>query len=167
MKDRKVVEKKVVSALNELLEKDKILLKINVEEETISHKLAMYLEKEFSGFDVDVEYNRQGKTVDIVKKLYMAGFDADSYGYKNVLPDIVIHNRGDNDKNTLVIEVKKSKNTGHPFDKDKEKLKAFVNNIEGGFNYNFGLFLYLFTGDDFDKKINAGENWYILEWFQG
>lgn len=43
---------KLNNALSELFKKDKILIKNNINERTISHRLAIYLQKEFQDYDV-------------------------------------------------------------------------------------------------------------------
>lgn len=48
-------------ALQEFWEKDICLLGYTANERSITHRLAIYLEKYFSGYDVDCEYNRAGE----------------------------------------------------------------------------------------------------------
>lgn len=57
--------------LQKLRRLDKYLLDINVNERTITHKLAEYLGEHIPEFDVDCEYNRfeHNDTDDIVKRL--------------------------------------------------------------------------------------------------
>ena len=62
----KEVKSHVEKALNLLLEQDKFLLLNNLNERTISHKLAEYLQREFSSWNVDCEYNRN---FDRIKKI--------------------------------------------------------------------------------------------------
>ncbi len=45
-------------ALDMLLSKDNYIIKIDVNERTITHRLARYLEDYFPDWNVDVEYNR-------------------------------------------------------------------------------------------------------------
>ncbi len=54
------IENKVRQAIQVLLEKDRLLLELNVNERSITHKLAEYLQVEFPGCHVDCEYNRDG-----------------------------------------------------------------------------------------------------------
>ena len=56
--DFEVIETIVHSALNKLKQQDHQLLEISINERTISHKLAEYMQKEFSDLFVDCEYNR-------------------------------------------------------------------------------------------------------------
>ena len=79
-------------------------------------------------------------------KLIWENKDADT-----IYPDIIVHNRGTQENNILIIEVKKSSNqdTG---DSDKKKIKELMNRP---FNYNFGLFLRIDLDGEDDN----------LEWF--
>jgi len=52
------IERKVKSCLQILREQDKYLLDNDLNERTITHKLATYLQEEFQEFNVDCEYNR-------------------------------------------------------------------------------------------------------------
>lgn len=52
------VKKALNEALYKFLQNEIYLLRFNVNERSISHKLAIYLEPYFSGWDVDCEYNR-------------------------------------------------------------------------------------------------------------
>lgn len=56
--DQIKVHKKVEKAINILSKNDAFLLEGNVNERSISHKLAEYLQQEFNDWNVDYEYNR-------------------------------------------------------------------------------------------------------------
>ena len=136
------IKTKIQIALEILYEKDMFLLKNDVNERSISHKLAEYIQQQFSEYHVDCEYNRVGSlTVDeeyFNKKLRL---------YKNikclngetVYPDIIIHKRGQRD-NLLVIEIKKTSKGLNVLD-DYKKILGFL--TKGDFKYRFGLFLRL------------------------
>jgi len=55
------IKEKVEYCLQILREKDRDLLDIDVNERTITHKLAEYLQNQFPSYDVDCEYNRYEK----------------------------------------------------------------------------------------------------------
>jgi hypothetical protein len=65
--------------------------------------------------------------------------------YVSVLPDVIVHWRGENNRNLLIIEAKKS-NDGRPGGekKDKEKLVAFADNAR--YKYKVGVFVRFYTG---------------------
>ena len=68
----------------------------DIHEQALSHRLAYHLENSnfFTGYNVDCEYNRHG---DDTKE--------DSEG--RFRPDIIIHVRGNDDDNLIMIETKK------------------------------------------------------------
>lgn len=125
------VKKRFFSALGTLKAKDAFLLENNVHERSIAHRLAVYLEEGFFGYDVDVEYNRHG--IEIKKQS----------GPRRVFPDIIVHKRGDNDNNILVIELKTQNRNNK---KDLEKLREFTKK-NGEYAYKLGVFVRLVSGN--------------------
>ena len=102
------------------------------QERALAARLAFYLQKDLSGWNVDCEYNRQGMGTD--PKQTSAG--------DTKRPDIVIHRRGLLEKpdNLLYIEVKiENADTWE----DKPKVKEFTSppSRERTFQYQFGLLL--------------------------
>ena len=130
------LERIVKISLKKLRSLDKKLLEIKVNERTITHKLAVYLQQNFPEFNVDCEYNR---IEDIVKKIELPKdrINWDDTEAKIVFPDIIIHKRGIQEDNLLVIEVKKSSNINSG-DLDRMKLHTF---LQEPYNYAYGLFL--------------------------
>ena len=145
------LERIVRSCLKKLRKLDKELLDIDVNERTITHKLAEYLQQNFSEFNVDCEYNR---FEDLVKKLELPKdmINWDDTEAKTIFPDIIVHKRGKQEKNLLVIEVKKFQIKVSE-KVDRNKLIAFTNDP---YNYKFGLFLKIKL---FDEKDDF--EWYI------
>ena len=128
---------KVKAALSDFFRKDRDLLERNVNERSISHKFAEYLQHQFEGLQVDCEYNRhqvEGKTLNLEPERT----SSDSLDAKTVYPDIIVHQRGDNSCNLLVIEVKKQ--GAGSVSKDKKKLSAFTGHGQE-YNYRLGLLL--------------------------
>ena len=129
--------KKVQTALKSIFEKDCVLIDINVNERSIAHKLAEHLQNEFRNFNVDCEYNRHGDDSKTLKYQYdeLPGvYDLEA---KTVFPDIVIHERGNDESNLLVVEIKKS-NSAKSHIPDHNKLKYFTGRQ---YRYEVGLFL--------------------------
>ena len=126
------IEKRVDQALEDFLKQDKELLEININERTISHKLAEHLQRQFDGYNVDCEYNRYGDDVKKITRIFdKAGVhtNPDDINGITVYPDIIVHRRRSKDKdNLLVIEVKKSNNSLGETGKniDREKLQIFT-----------------------------------------
>lgn len=146
------IQKKVKKSLKVLFKKDRYLLENNVNERSISHKLAIYLQEEFKYWDVDCEYNRDNsnsKKVKIVTEKLLKETDPttkiNSEDIKTVYPDIIIHRRG-TDRNLLVIEMKKSTSQeDNTF--DMKKLHAYLEYLE----YEFAIF---FSVNTKSKDIN-------------
>lgn len=135
------------SVLQELIEKDSDILKIDINERTISHRFAVYLEKYFEGWSVDCEYNRDHddkKTLDI----FPTETKTDDTKARTVFPDIIVHQRRTN-KNLLVIEMKKTTNTNSDDrDKDTKKLRAFKREL----NYQYAVFIDIGVDDDIGEN---------------
>lgn len=135
------LKNKLNTAIESLFKFDGFLLEKNVHERSITHKLAGYLETLFLSHDVDVEYNRRvEENRFLVKRLEEIQGSEDGDNDKGeIYPDIIIHKRGENDSNLVVIEVKKDRSEGK--EDDKEKLRAIVKQLE----YQFCVFLVLPT----------------------
>lgn len=152
------VERKVKCSINKLMKCDEFLLKENVNERSITHKLAEYLQQEFKNWNVDCEYNRRwdGEFIDKKVLRIQNNVSINDTDAKTVFPDIIIHKRETN-KNLLVIEVKKSNNLGNLVF-DKKKLNAFISNP---YNYLFGLSLI------FNVEKTNYKDYPDLIWFNG
>lgn len=154
----------VTESLEELLANDRILLVNDVSERAITHKLAEYLQRRVNNLNlrdihVDCEYNRNSlagdgapKTVRLVQQRVQAALEGqnvvtdDRYRSVTTFPDIIVHERGTNDHNLLVIEVKKINNQVDP-GLDFAKLGAFTEDTEhNSYRYRHGLFIQLTTG---------------------
>jgi hypothetical protein len=95
---------KVVSALKEFYARETHLLEKDLGERTLTHRLAVHLEKQFAGWDVDCDYNRLGERTLRLPKATIVSTD-DALG-KSVYPDIIVHQR-EIPNNLLAIEVRK------------------------------------------------------------
>lgn len=120
------LKEKIITALKEFKEKDRIdLMNVNIYELTISHRIAVYLEKEFPEFNVDCEYNKN------------LGDPKRNQEDKNIRPDIIIHLRG-TEKNLVIFEIKKCGKDNKKAKCDMRKLKEI---ILSGLNYKLGVFV--------------------------
>jgi len=129
--------KAVLEALQSLLTKDLALLEKDVSERTIAAKLASYLVPYFPKYNVDVEYNRHGLEIKTVKL-------PEPYRSKKsgrIYPDVVVHQRGHDRNNLLVIQLKKLTNR-EPRGYDR----AVIHAMKRGFGYTYGLLIDLPTG---------------------
>lgn len=138
-------------ALEQLLRADEELLCNDVNERSISHRLASYLEPYFPGWNVDCEYNRNHdnpKRLDIKRR----DTSSDDTQATTVFPDIIVHKRN-TDENLLVIEIKKTSSREND-DYDLGKLNAFKVQLE----YSFAVFLKI--------KVGAQTGVDSLEWIK-
>lgn len=138
------LQRKVKAAIDRLLNWDAYLLEQDVNERSISHKLASYLQNEVGDeWHVDCEYNRNH---DVAKRLvslpvYRELIEIGDTRAKTVFPDIIIHHRGTNKDNLLVIEMKKTPVGQEAKEFDLAKLKAF----KAQYSYQHTLYLQLNT----------------------
>lgn len=131
----------IVDSLKELYKKDYYLInncpmdaetdgKHYVGERTIVFRFAHYLLSNIEKINVnpdlslDCEYGRNGWLEKTLPQ------------YPNgVIPDIIIHKRGNNEKNILVMEFKTYWNNNQ--DRDEDKIKKFIDK-HGEYKYKFG-----------------------------
>jgi hypothetical protein len=128
------VRRRVARAVRQFLLVDGDLLTRDVAEITLSHRFATFLSAEFPGRHVDVNYNRHGW---VIKRLQLPAVCQNSRkSRRRVLPDVVVHLRGKDDANLLVVEMKKSTNV-EPRDCDLARLRCFCQQLR----YQYGLFI--------------------------
>ncbi len=134
---------KIASALECLLHcPDDFLLKVNANERSITHRLAVHLGSVFQGWHVDCEYNRDGHDPENWKRLLLSPectSRANSDEGSQVYPDIIVHRRG-SQCNLLVIEAKNSTNRT-PRNCDLEKLQEYKKQL----HYKYALFVEFLT----------------------
>ncbi len=165
------IQQKLLNSIEVLCSKNHFLIENDISERAISHKLAIYIECEFSEFDVDCEYNgyvesdKNKKYIKILKdKANKLGIKRNTDGdneiiYREVYPDIIIHKRGRNTEgsNLLIIEMKKSYRPDNGR-YDREKLCSYTSrDDENNLNYKLGAFILL------NKRQNPC---YTIEWYK-
>ena len=147
------MQNKVISAVNSLISNDSELLELDAHEQSLSHRMGVYLEEAFKSekLNIDCEYN---KHLERPKTINLRGLDPQSHNScncdacraisrgdieeileKSFRPDIVIHMRGSDARNLIAIEVKKDNEC--PF--DEEKLKALTTPLDQGGEYGYAL----------------------------
>lgn len=145
--EKELLEVKILTAVNKLLQQDKYLLENDLNERSITHKLAEYLQQEFPELNVDCEYNgnpnsinKRGKNLNL-RELKDELKDIYPKAVISVYPDIIVHERGTNYNNLLLIEVKKSTSrVGNHF--DLTKLSIYTTKSElNKLGYEYGIFL--------------------------
>jgi hypothetical protein len=113
---------KLVAALQEFYAQEAFLLDRDAGERALTHRLAVYLEKQYPGWQVDCEYNRLGERTLRLPHGTIVSTD-DALG-KSIFPDIVVHQRAI-PNNLLAVEVRKATNH-QPIEHDQQKLKAMT-----------------------------------------
>lgn len=127
---------RVVGAVREFYARETHLLEKDLGERTLTHRLAVYLEKQFPGWEVDCDYNRLGERTLRLPKGTTISTDDDTG--KSVYPDIVVHQRAI-PNNLVAIEVRKATNHQPP-EHDQHKLRGLTDPLLW-FAYRIGVFL--------------------------
>jgi hypothetical protein len=113
---------KVVAALGEFYARETFLLDKEFGERPLTHRLAVHIEKQFSGWEVDCDYDRLGERT--LRLPHGTIVSTDEHLGKSVFPDIVVHQR-DIPNNLLAIEVRKASNH-QPIAHEQQKLMALT-----------------------------------------
>lgn len=156
------IKKLLLLSIDELLDRDNWLLVNNLSEQSITHKLAEYLQNRFPEYNVDCEYNGNIKDESERKKINILKDELENKGLlresdktdlekeftsRAVFPDIIIHERSKNCNNLCIVEVKKSKSAVSS-DYDIIKLKSYTNDLFGNIlKYQLGVFIKFITGE--------------------
>lgn len=118
-----VIRERVMQALNDLENSDAHLRRNDVAERALCARIAHYLVDRFPDHDVDIEYNdHRGET----KQLDLPSQFAGATGAAT--PDVIVHLRGTDVANLLVLEVKKSSNRSNRA-KDVARIAAFLDQL--------------------------------------
>jgi len=129
---------KVVAALQEFYARETFVLEKDLGERTLTHRLAVHVEKAFPGWEVDCDYDRLGDRT--LRLPHGTIISTDDHFGKSVYPDIVVHQR-DIPNNLLAIEVRKASNHQPP-EHDQHKLRALTD-PHLWFAYRIGVLLTL------------------------
>ena len=113
---------KVVTALHEFYAREAFLLERDVGERALTHRLAVHFEDQFSGWQVDCDYDRLGDRT--LRLPHGTIVSTDDHLSKSIYPDIVVHQR-EIPNNLLAIEVRKAGNH-QPLEHDQHKLRALT-----------------------------------------
>lgn len=152
--DHDKLEGAMQSCLQQLYDIDSQILAQDTGERAICGRLAMLMAAAFPQHHVDIEYNRKGLGIE-PKDIEMPDENGNLITSR-VFPDIIVHERGNNLRNLLVVEVKKSTNAV-PDEHDHAKLQALCWQLQ----YKNGLFLRLSTGPEADLGMVQ------YDWFEG
>jgi hypothetical protein len=149
------VRQRLESSLNAFRDHDLYLLEKDLSERCIAARLAFHLQLEFEDDDlvVDVEYNRDGNEI---KRMTLPDECQTRKNRQNdpaVVPDIIVHKRGHDGPNVLVLELKKTSNP-EGSGCDRIRIERFRTDLD----YDFGALIECETG------LLANPSITILEW---
>lgn len=142
---------KVITALEEFYAQETFLLERDLGERTLTHRLAVYVERQFSGWQVDCNYDRLGERT--LRLPRGSSSSTDDHLGKSIYPDIVVHQR-DIPNNLLAIELRKDSNH-QPLEHDQRKLQALTDpNV--WFAYAIGVLVIVGQSGVSSSEVYAG-----------
>lgn len=159
------VKEKIIHAYLKLLSREAYLFIVGnggVNERSITHYFAIYLQKEFPEFNVDCEYNKDNKEPKRLRERFEKSIASSNIRGDTVYPDIIIHHRGTKN-NFIVIEAKKTsvdlkhKEEDRNCPCDKCKLKFYKQEL----NYQYAFFIQFPVGEKFKNLSWEVVNQYI------
>ena len=129
---------KVIAALRDFYAHEGFLFEKDVGERAVTHRFAVYLERQFSGWSVDCNYDRLGeRTLHLPHGTIVS---TDDHLGKSIYPDVVVHQR-EIPNNLLAVEIRKASNHTS-LEHDQHKLMALTN-AHVWFAYWIGVLLVL------------------------
>ncbi|WFU42096.1 hypothetical protein QA640_06275 [Bradyrhizobium sp. CB82] len=142
---------KVIAALREFYAHEQFLFEKDVGERALTHRFAVWLEKQFSGWAVDCNYDRLGeRTLHLPRGTIIS---TDDHLGKSIYPDVVVHQR-EIPNNLLAVEIRNASNHT-AIEHDRQKLKALTDpNI--WFAYGIGVLLVLARTSVATVEVYAG-----------
>ena len=135
-------------AIRNLYDKESAIVENEVNERCMAAHIFAFMKcewgkySELAAYHADYEYNREGLS-GASKKIYAKYHDEKKEKWHWIIPDLIIHKRGDvsSTENLVVIEFKK---WGIPLDHDIEKLSEMTKlDNDGRYKYKFGLHVIL------------------------
>ena len=141
---------RVRMAIDNLYARDSKLLELDASEWALAHRLAVYLEIEIPGWNVDCEYDRQGEHLAVKTNAATVGRTG------RTRPDIILHHRGElpQEHNLLVVELKKAEDAA-----DWTKVKEFTAPPVGRreYQYEYGVAVSFLPGLELRWYANGTE----------
>ena len=153
---------KVVIALEEFYAHDTFLFAHDLGERTLTHRLAVHLEKQFPGWEVDCDYDRLGART--LRLPHGTIVSTDDHLGKSIYLDIVVHQR-EIPNNLLAIEVRKATNHQPP-EHDQHKLRGLTD-PHLWFAYQIGVLVTLAKDSVASSEVYVGGaiNPALSRWF--
>jgi hypothetical protein len=129
---------KVIGAIEEFYAREQFLFEKDLGERTLTHRMAVHIERQFDGWEVDCDYNRLGER--LLKLPHGTIISTDDGLGKSIFPDIAVHRRAV-PENLLAVEVRKEINH-QPVEHDHHKLRGLTD-PHLWFAYRLGVLLIL------------------------
>lgn len=163
--ESKELVRRLHKALEEFLTSEKELLIQDAHEEAISTSLIPYLKREFSDFPfvIDGQYDKRIIDSELYKKhteflierlpkskVPKRLLKGQATLKKEILPDIIFHDRNSSNHNFLVIEIKKSTNKNKA-DREFDMIKLKVMTSQD-LCYSYGAFIDFSTGIEYSAQ---------------
>ncbi len=142
---------KLVGAIREFYAREVHLFEKDLGERTLTHRLAVQIEKHFPGWEVDCDYDRLGERT--LRLPHGTVVSTDDHFGKSIYPDIVVHQR-EIPNNLLAIEVRKA-NNHQPLEHDQHKLQALTD-PHLWFAYRIGVLLTLGKKQVMSSEVYVG-----------
>jgi len=142
------IQSLVHQALTKLYKNQRYLILNRVSERSIVFWFGVYFfeglkDSEYANYDLDIEYNRN-----------LSNAKKTRHFPRGTYPDLIVHERGSNNNNVLVIEFKTWWNRQQS--KDIQKIKDFTDTT-GEYNFQTGLFIELGREETEIKVLINGE----------
>ncbi len=155
---------KVVTALREFYAREAFLLEKDLGERTLTHRLAVHVEHQFPGWEVDCDYDRLGDRT--LRLPHGTIISTDDHLGKSVYPDIVVHQRAI-PNNLLAVEVRKAANH-QPVAHEQHKLRALTD-PHLWFAYGIGVLVTLGKKQVTAAEVytSGGKDEVLSGWFAG
>jgi hypothetical protein len=139
METKQSLQKKIESACERMIAEQPCLLKRQLNERTITARLALHLQKEVGKeYFVDCEYSkmrREDSDRDVPKALI-------NWPDKTrVYPDIIIHKRTPDSRNNLAVIEAKWRKGDREAENETEKVRAYIDDPNLKYQYGFILIL--------------------------
>jgi len=142
---------KLIAALQEFYAREAYVLEHDLGEGTLTHRLAVLVEANFAGWEVDCDYDRLGERT--LRLPHGTVISTDDHLAKSIYPDIVVHQR-DIPNNLLAIEIRKASNH-QPLEHDQHKLKGLTD-PHLWFAYAMGVLLTLAKNNVTSSEVYVG-----------
>lgn len=145
-----VLLKIIEESCKKLYMNDGYLIRKHIHERAIVFRFGIYIQRRLSRnellkqYNLDCEYNKNGNDIKSLPQFP-----------NGTMPDLIIHKRGSNYENILIIECKTENDPDT--DRDIEKIKAFVD-IDQDYKFKYGMSILFLSNEVVIKIIQHDRN---------